>query len=208
MPRRIAIHYPSKEDNIETYIKNIYEKLSAGLDLEFGVNISVMNILQAYTTDITGAIDKAVKDHNTAQASTKIKNELLAKAKKDILKILRGIESHSSFDESHAETFGMRVFKESINYNEVKPRIKRYVPLPNCVEIYWVKARMEGVLVDRSYNGKDFEEIRICNHSPFIDKDKNKSDTPENRFYQLRYMNKDVPVGLYSEAIKVLCEIY
>ena len=208
MPKRIAIHYPSKEGNVEPYIKNIYEKLSAGLDLEFGVDLSVMNMLQAYTTDITGAIDKAVKDYNTAQASTKVKNELLAKAKKDVLKVLRGIEGHSSFDESHAETFGMRVFKEGINYNEVKPRIKRYVPLPNRVEIYWVKARMEGVLVDRSYNGKDFEEIRICNHSPFIDKDKNKTNTPENRFYQLRYMNKDVPVGLYSEVIKVLCEIY
>ncbi|MFC2093180.1 hypothetical protein ACFLSV_04690 [Bacteroidota bacterium] len=208
MPKRIAIHYPSKEGTVEPYIKNIYEKLSAGLDLEFGIDISVMNMLQAYTTDIIGAIDKAVKDYNTAQASTKTKNELLAKAKKDILKVLRGIEGHSNFDERHAETLGMRVFKESINYNEVKPKIKRVVTLPSCVEIYWKKARMEGVLVDRSFNGKDFEEIRICNHSPFIDKDKNRSNTPENRFYRLRYMNKDVPVGHYLEVVKILCEIY
>lgn len=208
MPKRITIHYPSKEGNVEPYIKNIYEKLLAGLDSEFGIDLSVMNMLQAYTTGITGTIDKAVRDYNTAQASTKAKNELLAKAKKDILKVLRGIESHPGFDESHAETLGMRVFRESINYNEVKPRIKRIVTLPSCVKIYWVKARMEGALVDRSYNGKDFEEIRICNHSPFIDKAKNKSNTPENRFYQLRYMNKDVPVGLYSEVVKVLCEIY
>jgi len=208
MPNRFAIHYPLKEGNVEPYIKNIYEKLSAGLDLEFGVDISTMNMLQAYTAGITDAIDKAVTDHNTALASTKAKNELLAKAKKDILKVLREIESHSSFDESHAETLGMRVFKEGINYNEVKPRIKRFVSLPNCTEIYWVKARMEGVLVDRSYDGKDFEEIRICTHSPFIDKDKNKTNTPENRFYQLRYINKDVPVGLYSDVVKVLCEIH
>jgi hypothetical protein len=208
MPRRIAIHYPLREGNIEPYIKNIYEKLSSGLDSVFDIDLSVMNILQAYTTDITGAIDKAIKDHNTAQASTKAKNELHAKAKKDILKVLRGIEGHSSFNETHAETLGMRVFKESINYNEVKPRIKRVVTLPNCVEIYWIKARMEGVLVERSYNEKDFDELRICNHSPFLDKDKNKSNTPENRFYQLRYIRKDIPVGYYSEIVKVLCEIY
>lgn len=104
MPKRFAIHYPLKEGNVEPYIKNIYEKLSAGLDLEFGIDLSVMNMLQAYTTGITDAINKAVKDYNTAQASTKAKNELLAKAKKDILKVLRGIENHSSLDESHAET--------------------------------------------------------------------------------------------------------
>ena len=49
MPRRIAIHYPLKDGKIEPYIKNIYEKLSAGLDTEFGIDISVMNMLQAYT---------------------------------------------------------------------------------------------------------------------------------------------------------------
>ena len=126
--------------------------------------------------------------YNTAQASTKAKKELLAKAKRDILKVLRGIEIHSNFKETYAETLGMRVFKESINYNEVKPRIKRVVTLPDCVEIYWIKARMEGALVDRSFDGKNFEVIGTCNHSPFIDKDKNKSNIPENRYYQLRYV--------------------
>lgn len=208
MPRRVAIHYPSKEGNVEPYIKNIYEKLSAGLDSELGIDLTVMNMIQAYLTDIPSAIDKAVVDYNTAQASTKAKKELLAKSKRDILKVLRSIETHSNFNETYAETLGLRVFKESINYNEVKPRIKRVVTLPNCVEIYWTKARMEGVLVKRSFDGKDFDVIGTCNHSPLIDNDKNKTNIPENRYYQLRYVKKDIPVGHYTEEVKVLCEIY
>jgi len=44
--------------------------------------------------------------------------------------------------------------------------------------------------------------------SPYEDERKNLSDKPEDRYYKLRYIKNDKPIGLEGDVVKVLAEIY
>ena len=202
-----SIHYPTREGDVVPYLQNIYDKVFGGLDVKYGIAAADVTSIQTHITDVTGARNKAVQDYETAQASTADKNDKLHNAKVFILKLLDDVQDHDSFEEQDAEDLGMRVYKEPVDLETVKPEVTRVTVLPDKVIIDWVKFVLDGVFIEGSYDGVQFTEIGKDTHSPFEDTRVNVTDGAEIRYYRLRYFKNDEPVGLYSDVVKVVCSI-
>jgi len=202
-----AIHYPTKEGDVPPYVQNVFEKLSGGLDLKYGIAAGDVTAVQTHKTDIVAAIDKSAVDHETAQASRAAKDNKLHDAKVFILKILNKIQDHDDFEEQDAEDLGMRVYKEPVDLETVKPEVTKLTVLPEKVIIDWVKFVLDGVFIESSLDGTTFTQIGKDTHSPFEDTRSNTTDGAETRYYRLRYFKNDAPVGLYSDVVKVVCMI-
>ena len=202
-----SIHYPTREGNVVPYLQNIFDKVSGGLDAKYGIAIADVTSIQTHITDITAARNKAVQDYETAQASTADKNEKMHIAKIFILKMLDNVQDHDSFEEQDAEDLGMRVYKEPVDLETVKPEVTRITVLPDQIIIDWVKGTLDGVFIESSYDGVTFTQIGKDTRSPFEDKRSNVSDGAETRHYRLRYFKNDEPVGLFSDVVKVVCSI-
>ncbi len=86
---------------------------------------------------------------------------------------------------------------------EIKPQCS-VKPLPNFqAEISFVKAGYDGVTIE-SQRGSEttWQQIAIDLHSPYVDnRGPLTAGQPEERRYRLRYLDHDVPVGLYSDTI-------
>ncbi|MBC8387201.1 MAG: hypothetical protein H8E13_04035 [Actinobacteria bacterium] len=202
-----AINYPVFEGDVKPYLQNIYDKLFGGLDAKYGIAAGDVAAILTHITDIDASIIKSVADHETAQASTLDKNNKLHNAKEFTLKLLHGIQDHDDFEELDAEDLGMRVYKEPVDLNTVKPEVTKITLLPEKVIFDWAKGSLDGVIVKGSYNGIDYTEIGKYNHSPFEDTRSNVTDGPETRYYIFRYFKGDLPVGLETDPIKVICTI-
>ena len=91
------------------------------------------------------------------------------------------------------------------------------------IKIKWAKGNADGVIVyvntaptaaPAAGNKVDAEaaiswvEYGRYNFSPFVDTRKNAGTQPETRMYKLQYFEKDKPVGMMSDIIKVVAAIY
>jgi hypothetical protein len=91
------------------------------------------------------------------------------------------------------------------------------------IKIKWAKGDADGVIVYVNAavtaapvaGSKVDAEAAISwveygryNYSPFVDTRKNAGAQPETRMYKLQYFEKDKPVGLQSDIIKVVAAIY
>ena len=205
--RHPAIHFPSKDGDVPPYLENVFNKLTAGLAVKYGIDVADVTLVSTHKTDILAAIDKSEIDHDTAQASTMDKNNKIHNSKDFVLKMLNDIQDHGDFEEQDAEDLGMRVYTEPVDLETVKPVISRLTVLPEKVIIDFIKGTLEGVLIFGSYDGVTFTQIGKDTHSPFEDTRSNASDGAETRYYKLRYFVKDAPVGLESDIVKVVCTI-
>ena len=114
----------------------------------------------------------------------------------------------TNFEEADAEALGIRVHKTPPDYASVVPIVTDITTLPDQIIFDWVKAAMDGVIIESSYDNSTWVKIGTDLKSPFEDKRKNqKVDTPETRYFRFRYIKNDEPVGLYCDVIKVTCEI-
>jgi hypothetical protein len=91
------------------------------------------------------------------------------------------------------------------------------------IKIKWTKGDTDGVIVyvnaaataAPAAGAKVDAEAAInwveygrYNFSPFVDTRKNAGTQPETRMYKLQYFEKDKPVGVQSDIIKVVAAIY
>ena len=147
-----AIHYPTREGDVAPFLQNVSEKVVEGLDLKYDIIPADVALILTHKTDILAAIDKSAVDHETAQASREDKDNKLHNAKVFILKMLNKIQDHDSFEEQDAEDLGMRVYKEPIDLETVKPVVTRITVLPDKIIIDWVKGTLDGVFIESSYD--------------------------------------------------------
>jgi len=204
-----AIHYPIIETDVIPYYDNAEKKLVLIYAAKYNIEADMMTKITTHNTNIKLTIDKARSDRETAQKSTTLKNQELTEGKEDLLWVFRKIVASDNFDEADAQDLGFRVEKEPVNLDTVKPVISEITCLPEKIIFDWVKWVLDGVIVDGSYDGDTWAYLDKDNKSPFEDFRKNKTaDVPEVRYYRFRYIKDDAPVGLYTEVIRVIAEIY
>lgn len=205
---RKRVFYPTLLGSVIPYLQNFKDKLTAGLAAKYGSTPAFQAQLGTWITDSTAAINKAVADSETAQQSTTLQNELLFTVKDGLLKEIRRIQDHTAFDEADAQALGFRVDKPPVDPNTVKPDVSGVTVLSDQVIIDWIKKHMDGVIIFASYDGVTYTELGRDTRSPFEDKRKNVvPGKPETRYYKLRYLKGDLPVGLESDVIKVVALI-
>jgi hypothetical protein len=75
-----------------------------------------------------------------------------------------------------------------------------YVNAPAAAPVVGAKIDAEASI--------NWVEYGRFNYSPFVDTRKNTGTQPETRMYKLQYFEKDKPVGVQSDIIKVVAAIY
>lgn len=199
------IFYPPQIGSVLPYLQNFKDKLTAGLAAKYNSTPAFQIQLGTWITDATAAINKAVADAQTAQQSTTQQTDLLFTIKNGLLVEIRRIQDHSAFEEADAQALGFRIDKPPVDLNTVKPVITGVTVLSDQVILDWIKRNMDGVIVSGSYDGVTYTDLGRDNRSPFEDMRKNLvPGKPETRYYKLRYIKNDKPVGLESDVIKVI----
>jgi len=207
--KKKAIYYPLQEGEISTYYKNAEAKLVATYGTKYSIDPAKIAKVTTHNTQIPAKISKANSEKQTAQASTVDKDQELHLGKTDLLLIFKEIEMSEIFDEADAEDLGFRRVSAPLDLNSVKPIISQVTLLDDKIIFDWVKSLLDGVLIEASFDGVNWEKLDKDNKSPFEDVRKNKvKGVAETRHFRFRYLKNDVPVGLYTDPIKVVCDIY
>jgi len=202
-----AIYYPKKDKDILSYYKKLVKAL-AGFTAKYGISVATMTLLQTHSTNLAATHEQALADADKAHQSFGIKNTEFADAKLDLLRVLNQIQNASNFLESDAEALGFRIITAPVDLKTVKPRITGITTDEVQVIIDWVRGSMQGIIIYGSYDTKNFTEIGRDTRSPYEDARKNQTNQPEERYYRMKYMKNDKPVGLFSSIEKVIADVY
>ena len=207
MKKGTAIYFPGRENEILSFITNAVKQLIL-LANHYGINQEEIKSLEAFLVNVAKVINESEEASNIAQQKTEVKVEELYNCKKDFLRMFRFIQDSPKFREKDAEAIGFRVHHVTPDPQTMKPIISEVTPTLEAIIIDWVKSDMEGVFIYGSYDGNKWTKIGRDTRSPYEDERKNLSDKPEDRYYKLRYIKNDKPIGLESDVAKILAEIY
>jgi len=207
MAKGKAIYYPSREDEVLAFIINAVKQIIL-LANHYGINQEKIKALEAFLVNLPKAINDSVESSNIAQQKTEIKIEELLDCEKDFKWMFRFIQDSDVFREADAELIGFRVHHVKPDPHTMKAVISGVTSTPEAIIIDWVKSRMEGVFIYGSYDGNAWTKLGRDTRSPYEDERKNLTDKPEDRYYKLRYIKNDKPIGLESDVTKILAEIY
>jgi len=118
--------------------------------------------------------------------------------------VVKRIKAHPNYTEVIGKDLGI-VGSEQVGPTVVKPDGKAE-PLPKHeVRISFVKSGHEGVDIESQRAAETaWAYLAFDGYSPYIDnRQPLVADQPEERRYRLRYRDKDVPVGEYSDVYVV-----
>jgi hypothetical protein len=174
-----------------------------------------------------GAIGSALGDIPVMPASPPPPAAVPPGVFKRMGKLVQRIKNHPKYNESMGRNLGVIGHEKVVNYDAVKPKIIKQTAAPDQISIAWNKGDMDGVVV---YAGTlkvvagteaspgtvataaksefDWEELARVSHSPFIDSRLNAEKIPETRLYAMRYFKNDVIVGLETDVIRIVAEVY
>jgi len=207
MNTRKAIFYPVREDEVFPFINNAVKQIIP-LANHYGINEEEIKSLKEFTENVPEKINEAVEASNIAQQKTEVKTDELHNCKTDFLRTFRFMQDSPKFKEKDAEAIGFRKHHTPPDPHTMKPIVSKVTPTLENIIIDWVKSGMEGIFIYSSYDGNKWEKIGRDTRSPYEDERKNLSDKPEDRYYKLRYIKNDKPIGLEGDVVKVLAEIY
>jgi hypothetical protein len=122
--------------------------------------------------------------------------------------IANRIKGSLQYTVSDGEDLGLEGAVVTIDYANVKPKISAVTAFEDKVVLDWVKAGMEGVSISRSRDAVNWTVVDKDFKSPWEDESFNLTEAAEWRYYRLRYLHNDVPVGLVSDVVKVLVSIH
>jgi hypothetical protein len=204
-----AIYYPRKEGDVVVFYDNAEGKIVDSYGIKYGIDPALIAKITAHKTKIPNLISVANVDRQTAQKSKVLKDEELQAGKTDLLTAFKFIEASPLFEEADAEDLGMRITTQPIDFKTIKPIVSEITMLDYKIIFDWVKGRLDGVLIEGSFDGNSWEKLDKDTKSPWEDTRKNKVNlVPETRYYRFIYLKNDVPVGLFTDAIKIVCAIY
>ena len=222
-----AIFYPTVEGEIKDYYDNAADKLNGAIGTKYGTDPAVKALLMGHKANMPIKKAKAFADEQTAQQSFDEKDSEFALGKVNMLLELERITRLPNWDENDAEGLGIRKVKTPVDLNTVKGKISKTTALPEMNVLDWIKAGMEGIIIEGiveapqppqqpmpvpppppTQDSPGWKALGTDQKSPYEDKRLNKTEFPENRYYRIRYIKDDKPVGVYSDIVKVVTEIY
>jgi hypothetical protein len=211
--KKKPIYYPRREGEVSPYYSNLADKLAGPLGVKYGTTGDTINQLNAHKVQIPAKKSKAYADAQIAKHSNAIKKAELAEGKKNAMRELDRITRLAHWDEKDAEHLGIRKERSEKDLKTLKPVITSTKSLPDKIQVKYAKKGMDGVIVETLAEDLDKDKpqwIKIGEDqfSPIEDRRLNKTNQPENRFYRLRYIKNDVPIGQYSEIVHVVAQIY
>jgi hypothetical protein len=219
---------PTQQGEMPPYAANVNEKLTlGGLGLKYGLSAVDMTRASDYSVNIPGIINQAEAANTTAQALNNDKDEMLYEARGFYKDMGHAIQKHASYEVTDMEALGFFVIETPPDPNIAKPVISKTTILPDQVILDWVKGAWDGVYIE-SYvvstapgggtpgspspgpgaGTPVWIKIAEDEKSPYEDTRTNVSSQPETRFFRMRYKKNNQPVGLYSDVVKVIVEIY
>ncbi len=200
-------YMPQNKDEFLKWLRNFLEIAIANIN-HYGINEEEIKSLKAFTENVPEKINEAVEASNIAQQKTEVKTDELHNCKTNFLRTFRFMQDSPKFKEKDAEAIGFRKHHTPPDPHTMKPIVSQVTPTLENIIIDWVKSGMEGIFIYSSYDGNKWEKIGRDTRSPYEDERKNLSDKPEDRYYKLRYIKNDKPIGLEGDVVKVLAEIY
>jgi hypothetical protein len=143
---------------------------------------------------------------------------------KSIAKIVQRIKNHPNYDESIGKNLGIIGPEKTIDYDNAKVTFTVRRSDNDGVVLDFVKDEYEGVII---YAGSypvntippsstptieeepvmTWTEIGRVAVSPFVDTRTNQTNKPETRFYRMRYIVKELPIGKISDTITAIATV-
>ncbi len=223
------VDFPTVQGNVPGYVSNANEKLTTGgLGMKYGV--TAVDIAKAgdYATNIPIAINQAEVAMASAQAANKQKEDLIYAARGFYKDMGHAWQNNAAYDAADMEAMGFFKIETPADPNLAQPIISKTTILPDQVILDWVKAGWGGVYIDSiveelslnptpgpgtpspmpGQGAAAWQRLGEDEKSPFEDTRKNRANRPEIRYYRMRYKQDNKPIGLYSEIVKVIVEIY
>jgi hypothetical protein len=231
----VRIYFPYEKEVAVPYYANFNTTLLT-FATKYDITTAETTAITAHKTSLTTLLATQVAAQNAAQQATQALTEELHNAEIDAKRIMKKIMNHAAFVRSDGEAMGFLVESPAISPDTAKPVISKITSLMGMIVIDWVKAGMDGVVVycakrfkapegglvqaagaaddptgidvENALSEPEWEEIGRDMRSPFEDTRLNLANRPEVRLYTLRYLWKDKVVGLRSDIVKVVAEIY
>jgi hypothetical protein len=218
------VYVPRQQDEMPGYVSNANEKLTTGgLGAKYGLTAGDLDTASGYATNIPNIINQAETAEASVQSLNKQKSDLIYEATSFYREMGHAWQKSAVYDAADMEAMGFFKIETPADPNLAKPIISRTTILPDQVIMDWVKAGWGGVYIDSmveelssnpvpgtppSMPGSTWQRLGEDEKSPFEDTRKNRTNRPEIRYYRMRYKQDNKPIGLYSEIVKVIVEIY
>jgi hypothetical protein len=137
---------------------------------------------------------------------------------KRVARLAKRIKAHPNYTEAIGKNLGIVGSEQVIDYDNLKVQVAVRRTDADGVALDFVKGKMDGVVV---YSGTIVQpagtpetgteppvlvwtELNRATTSPFVDTRYNEGNLPETRYYKMRYLKKDLPVGQDSDMISVI----
>jgi hypothetical protein len=195
---KLSTFFPNTKGRVVSYLKNVVLRLSpiasggADLAVKYDLNASKVTKLNSLTTDIPQHLAKASELRNAAKAERTKAMEKIRQARILNREFGDAIQRHDSFIHSDLELLGYMVEHSDADTTKAKVKISHVLTLPDMIRFDWVKKAWHGISIYGSYDGQHYEFLDKDSRSPWEDRRKNRVlNTPENRYYIFRYLDKD-----------------
>lgn len=205
-----AISIPRIIGNLPPWLVNVVDRLTGGLATKYGIDAATMTTLTDMKDNTITVINEADAASAAAQEKTNIQKTVIQGTKKKFREVLTNIQNHEDFEEADMEALGARVEHDAPDPNTAQPIISKITHLSEKIVFDWIKSVWFGIAIELSYDGTSWTKEQPDLRSPWEDTRLNQvSGTPEYRYYRFRYLDKEgKEIGLWTEAIKELVEIY
>lgn len=223
-------YLPKSDPALRAWLNNLNTKIGA-YATKYVVTTAEQDDIEAAATDFAAMLDYADAVTAYGQNITARKNELrdgvpaggtpsVATAPPTpptltcvpgfvgrITSICNRIKGSTQYTVADGEDLGLEGAPVELDLNTVQPRISAINVFEDKVVLDWVKGRLQGVIVQSSPDGSTWTQRDKDFRSPWEDTAPNRGNEAEWRYYRLRYLYRDQPVGKYSEISKVLVSI-
>ncbi len=203
---------------------------------ELGLIDDDLTALFAFIVAFNAALEDLSVKQNAVQAATQVKDLAKKNAVAEFRMLANMIKSKKAYTTGIGEDLGIEGPVQTFDLATMKPQASSVVSTSLKIIIDWVKGPMHGIkilaakrVLNRDVISSDVQSLvnddeaglKIAEmpeliweildtdyRSPWEDTRPNLTNKPETRYYKLVYVYKDQIVGLESDIIKVVAEIY
>ena len=218
-------NYIPKSDESYLVFESTFLSKIAGYTAALGLLPADVAAVTAAINAHRGSYQDAADAKATASAAVHTAQNDRATSEMLLRRLVQVIKNSSAYTDVIGTDLGIIGAEQVVDYNNVKPKVAQVLVHPDMVIIDWIKGPHQGVAiyadVRTAQNSElnpgevtpqmaaqiQWEEIGRDMRSPFEDRRSNISANPEFRYYKLRYLRNDQPIGLDSDIIKVLTDI-
>lgn len=118
--------------------------------------------------------------------------------------LIRKIKASPNYNESIGRDLGIVRDSEGISPEMLKPTLKVTTMIDDKVRVEFNKQGQTAVRIQLKRGGGNFETVGDPTTSPFVDHTASTGGNPEKREYRAVYLEKNEPVGQYSDIASVV----